>query len=391
MTTAALRIGEQGVAPSGPAPSRVESVDLLRGAVMVLMVLDHCRDFFGDPRVNPTDLAVTTPALFFTRWVTHLCAPTFCLLAGLSASLRGARRTRGEMSRYLVTRGLLLILLEQTWEPVFIYFSYPHFLFGIVLWMLGWSMTVLAGLIWLPRAAVGLIAVVMIAGHNLLDGLEASPGFPDLFWGFLHDPGMRTLPGGIPILLGYPLIPWAGVMALGYTLGPLFSLPDRRRRATLLTLGLGSLLGFLLLRLSNFYGDPRPWSRQDSPVLSVLSFLNVTKQPPSLLYLLITLGVAFLALALLDRGLGRVGAPLRLIGQEPLFFYLLQWPVAHGLALLSALARGYPVGWMFEFPGDGCPPGYGDSLAVVYLSWVVTVVVLYYLTRLYWRRRRLAG
>jgi uncharacterized membrane protein len=390
--TSAMAATSGPIEPPGVTLPRVESIDLLRGAVMVLMVLDHCRDFFGDGRINATDLSTTTPALFFTRWVTHLCAPTFSLLAGVSAALWGARRSRGEFSRHLVTRGFWLIFLEQTWENVFI-FNVPNFLLGLVLWALGWSMIVLAGLIYLPRVVIGGIAVAMIAGHNLLDGVQPGPGVPALLWGFLHSPGMQTLPGGIPILLGYPLIPWAGVMAAGYAIGPLFSQPAERRRPTLFAMGLGAIAGFLILRWLNVYGDPRPWATQESPLYTVMSFVNCTKQPPSLLYLLMTLGVAFLALAALDRGIGRLGGPLRLIGRVPLFFYLLQWPVAHGLAIVAAAIRGYPIGWMFRFPPFESPPGYGNNLVIVYLSWVVTVVVLYYLCLWYsgWKRRNRAS
>ena len=185
----------------------------------------------------------------------------------------------------------MLIVLEQTWENVFI-FNIPHFLLGLVLWELGWSMIVLAGLIYLPRAVIAAIAVAMIAGHNGLDGVQAGPGAAGLLWGFLHAPGLRTLPGGIPIMLGYPLIPWVGVMALGYAIGPIFFWPAERRRPVLFAMGAGAIAGFVALRWSNIYGDPRPWSVRDDWTYTVMSFVNVTKQPPSLLYLLLTLGVA---------------------------------------------------------------------------------------------------
>jgi uncharacterized membrane protein len=373
-------------------PHRVESIDLVRGAVMVLMVLDHCRDFFGDAGANPTNLATTTPALFATRWITHLCAPTFSLLAGVGAYLWGLGRPRGELAWHLVTRGAWLIVLEQTWENIFI-FNGLNMVVGLVLWSLGWSMIVLAGLIYLPRAVIGGIAVAMIAGHNLLDGVQVRPGegAPALLWGLLHQPGMQFLPGGIPILLGYPLIPWAGVMALGYALGPIFERPSEQRRPILLAMGLGAIAGFVVLRGLNVYGDPQPWAVQKDLTWTVMSFLNTTKQPPSLLYLLMTLGPALLALGALDRGMGRLGIPLRQIGRVPLFFYLMQWPLIHGLAIIVATLRGFPVGWLFKFPPFQCPPGYGTNLVIVYLSWVVTVALLYPPSRWYWawkRRRR---
>ena len=372
---------------SGAASRRIESIDLVRGIVMVLMVLDHCRDYFGDPRINPTNLATTTPALFFTRWITHFCAPTFALLAGTGAALWSARHTPGERTYYLITRGLWLIVLEQTWVNVFV-FNVPHFLLGIVLWALGWSMIVLAGLAYLPRPLIGAIAVATIAGHNLLDGITSVPGVPSLVWGFLHRPGMQVLPGGIPILLGYPLIPWFAVMALGYAIAPIFSRPSAQRRSILLVMGLGSIAAFVILRGLNVYGDPQPWTTQSRPGFTALSFLNVTKQPPSFLYLLVTLGTAFVALAALDRGMGRLGELLRLIGRVPLYFFLMQWPVAHALAIPFTLARGYPIDWLFRFPSFEPPPGYGNRLDVVYLAWLVTLAVLYALCVLYDRRRR---
>ena len=210
------------------------------------------------------DLASTTPALFFTRWATHFCAPTFVFLAGISAWLSGIRRTRAELSRHLIVRGLWLILLEQTWGNVFLFFTYPRVVLGLILWAIGWSMIALAGLIHLPRAAIGAIGLAMIAGHNLFDGVGAGT----LVGSLLHSPGFRTLPGGIPILVGYPLIPWIGVMASGYALGPLFLRPSGHRRRVLLALGLGSVAGFVALRWANVLrrsrGRGRPGRRRSS-------------------------------------------------------------------------------------------------------------------------------
>ncbi len=371
-------------------PTRVESIDLLRGIVMVVMVLDHVRDFFGDSKLDPTNLSVTTPALFLTRWITHFCAPTFILLAGVSASLSGARRTRSEESWHLVKRGLWLIFLEQTLGNIFMFFTYPHVVLGLILWGIGWSMIALAGLIYLPRCVVGGMGVAMIALHNLFDGVQPQGEIAQLIWSFLHAPGMRFFPGGLPILVGYPLIPWVGVMAVGYALGPIFSRPAEIRRRLLFRLGLSAIAGFVALRWLNVYGDPGPWMVQANPAFTVLSFLNCQKYPPSLLYLLMTLGPAFIGLAILDRGIGRLGIPLRTIGQVPLFFYLLQWPFAHGLAVLVAALQGDPIGWMFEFPPFQSPICYGHSLATVYLFWVITVGLLYYPSLRYrdWRRLR---
>jgi uncharacterized membrane protein len=379
--------------PPKPLGDRLESVDLLRGLVMVLMVLDHVREYFMDARVNPTDLASTTPALFFTRWITHFCAPTFVFLAGVGAALSGARgKTRGELSRFLVTRGLWLIVLEQTLESLGVFFAIPKVLLALILWAIGWSMIVLAALIYLPRAIIGGIGVGMIALHNLLDRVPAPDGgVLAALWGVLHVPGFQQLPGGLVLLVGYPLIPWVGVMALGYALGPVLLLAPGRRRPILIGLGLATVAGFFLLRATNTYGDPRPWSPRSSPIFTAMSFLNCLKYPPSLLFLMMTLGPAFLGLAVLDRGLGRLGQPLRTFGRVPLFYYLLQWPVAHGLAVLVEAARGRPIGWLFELAPFQTPPGYGHGLPTVYLMWAITVALLYYPCRWFAdvkRRRR---
>ena len=370
---------------------RVESIDLLRGLVMVVMVLDHVRDYFMDARIDATDLSTTTPALFLTRWITHFCAPTFMFLAGVSAALSGTRRTRGELSRYLALRGLWLIFLEQTWVSVTMFFTYPHLIFGVVLWAIGWSMIALAGLIYLPRPVIAAIGLAMIALHNLSDGFDPGGGIAGLLWSFLHVPGLKILPGGVPILFAYPLIPWIGVMAGGYAIGPLFLESPRRRRPILFAIGVASIVGFFILRWRNIYGDPRPWEPQATFAYTAISFLNCQKYPPSLLYLLMTLGPAFMALAVLDRGMGRLGHPLRTLGQVPLFFYLLQWPLAHILAIIVAAVQGYPIGWLFQFPPFQAPPGYGRSLLPVYLFWAMTVGLLYYPSLWFSRRKKMSG
>jgi uncharacterized membrane protein len=366
--------------PDRDVGRRLESVDLLRGAVMVLMVIDHVREFFMDARVDPTNLAATTPALFFTRWITHFCAPTFVFLAGVGAALSENRgKTRAELSLFLLTRGLWLILLEETVVSLCVFFAIPKMLIALIFWAIGWSMIALAGLIFLPRAVVGGLGLGMIALHNLLDGVQV-PGGGALatLWGVLHQPGIQRLPGGLLMLVGYPLIPWIGVMASGDAFGPVLSWPPERRRPILLGLGFGLIAGFVILRASHAYGDPRPWSPQSSPLDTAMSFLNCQKYPPSLLFLMMTMGPAILALAALDRGLGRLGHPLLVFGRVPLFFYLLQWPVAHGLAVAVEALRGQPVGWLFGYPLSEPRPGYGHGLPMVYLMSAVTVLLLYY-------------
>jgi uncharacterized membrane protein len=372
---------------------RLASIDVVRGIVMVLMVLDHTRDFFTNARFDPTDLARTTPALFFTRWITHYCAPAFVFLAGTAAFLTGSRgRTRPELARFLVTRGLWLILLELTVVRLGITFNVTYDLvFLQVIWAIGVSMIVLAGLVFLPAWGIGAFALAMIAGHNLLDGVGRE-AFGDLgfLWTVLHRQSVEER-GGLGVFVIYPLVPWIGVMAAGYAFGPVFLQDrDRRRRVLLATAAVVSA-GFAALRAVNAYGDPVPWTPQPTTLFTVLSFLDTHKYPPSLLYLMMTLGPMFAALAWLDREPGPVTRPLLVFGRVPLLFYLLQWPVVHGLALGLAALRGQPLDWLFaSFPG-GPPEGQGYGLPVVYLAWALAILILYWPCRRFAelkRRRR---
>jgi uncharacterized membrane protein len=274
-----------------PRPARWEAVDALRGVVMVLMALDHVRVYFTDTHFSPTDLTRTTAALFFTRWVTHFCA--FFLLAGLGASLFLSRgKTRSTLAFYLVTRGLWLIVLEVTVVSFAWTFDFTPTVYGLgVIWALGCSMVVLGGLVNLPRALIAAFAVLLIVGHNLFDGLRAE----DLkawgpLWAVLHTGEDFALTSRLTIDPYYPLVPWVGVMALGYALGPILEKRARRPRQRLLGVGIMMNAVFVLLRLTNAYGDPGPWSAQPSALVTALSFLNTTKYPPSLLFLLMTLG-----------------------------------------------------------------------------------------------------
>ena len=384
---AEARRESQGATPSeaGPQRPRIDSVDLLRGAVMVLMVLDHLRDFLGGgTNMNPRD--VNDPALFLTRWVTHFCAPTFVFLAGLSAFLYGSRpgRTTRDVSRFLLTRGAWLVVLELTvvnfgwnFDPTF------GFLVIQVVWAIGWSMVALAGLVFLPRAAVAAAALAMIAGHNLLDGVRASQfGAGAWAWNLLHEPAMLRGPGGVTIFLLYPLIPWVGVMAAGYALGPVMQLDARRRRLALLGLGAAACSLFVALRAAGTYGDPAPAAAHQSPLATALAFLDCEKYPPSLLYLAITLGPALAALALLESARGRLAGVLVTLGRVPFFFYLMHIYMIHLLAVAVALAGaaaggGAGVGWLFDAPLVNKPPGFGFPLPVVYALWLAVVAVLY--------------
>jgi uncharacterized membrane protein len=359
---------------------RLESIDVVRGIVMILMALDHTRDFFGNSGVNPTDVSSTTVPLFFTRWVTHFCAPTFFLLTGTGAFLARRRKTRSELSRFLFTRGLWLIFLELVVTRVLGWqFNLDYRVTMLfILWALGWAMIVLSALVWLPTSAIVTFGIVMIATHNLLDSVP----WKNWFWSILHVPNVLLATPRFTIFEVYPLVPWIGVTAAGYALGEVYSWPAERRRRFLLRLGLTLGAAFVLLRAANVYGDPEPWGRQGSAVFTVLSFLNTTKYPPSLLFLLMTLGGATLLLWASDGGVPRALRPALIFGKVPMFYYLLHIPLIHWLAIAACYARYGHVYWMFESPNLQSfpitpPPGWGYSLPVVYLVWIVVVVALY--------------
>jgi len=383
--------------------ARVDSVDLLRGVIMVIMMLDHTRDFvhFQGQLFDPTDVSRTYPLLFFTRWITHFCAPLFVFLAGTGAYLQELRgKPKGELSRFLITRGVWLIVLELTVLRVIIFFNFDFadsLGFLQVIWAIGWGMIVLAGLIYLPwRVIIGL-SVAMIALHNALDGVHSTswrgpgspvPGFWASVWKVLHEPGM-IFPFGYPgpaLLALYPLIPWIGVLAAGYAFGALYRLDQARRRQILLRLGGAITLGFIVLRAINVYGDPSHWSVQSRPVMTALSFLAVSKYPPSLLFLMMTLGPAMLFLAWFDgRGRGALARIFIVYGRVPLFFYVLQWIVTHSLAVLAGRIAGRPTEYLFTNIGLAPPPapGSGFGLATVYALWILGVALLYPLCRWY--------
>ena len=373
-------------AAGGVRPRRLASIDPLRGAVMVLMALDHVRHFLSDSfAYRPTNLAQNEDAaLFLARWVTHFCAPVFVFLAGTSAFLsplrgQGARALSGS----LLTRGLWLIVLELTlvrclgWNFNFDY----HHAMGAVLWALGWSMIALAGLVHLPLRLVAAFGLAMVCLHHLFDGVSTRDlGGWAWLWRILHRPGNIELADGFVFKVAYPLVPWIGVMACGYAFGAVFGWAAPRRRRWMLGLGLALTLGFVLLRSANAYGDPAPWSRQESPLFSALSFVNCTKYPASLLFVMMTLGPALVALALLDgREPGAPGRVLVTFGRVPLFFYLLHLPLIHALAVVLSYARYGEAPWLFENPPlkHSLPEGYGYGLALVCVTWVGVVWMLF--------------
>jgi uncharacterized membrane protein len=372
----------RGIASLAPRSRRIDSVDVLRGLVMVIMALDHARDFFSNSRFDPLDLSRTSPALFFTRWITHFCAPVFVFLAGTGAFLSGARgRSKGSLAHFLWTRGLWLVVVEVT--IVSFGWSFDPGLHAIVLqviWVIGLSMAVLALLIRLPVAAVGAIGVIMIAGHNLLDGVTPERfGSWGWIWSILHVNSWTPIaaPGGHAFILVYPLIPWAGVMAAGYAFGSVYTWPVERRHRFLGRLGIALTLGFIALRATNLYGDPHPWAPQKNTLFTVMSFVNCEKYPPSLLFLLMTLGPAIALLAVIERPLGPVVSTIGVYGRVPFFYYVLHIPLIHAMALGTGFWLYGPAIFTWG-PGHPPPANVGLGLPGVYAFWLLAVAILYY-------------
>ena len=361
---------------------------------MILMALDHVRDFFGPPGISPTNLAQTTVPLFLTRWITHLCAPTFFLLTGTGAFLALRSKSVAGLSWFLLTRGIWLILLELTVIRCLGYqfnVDYQVTLL-VVIWALGWAMVALAALVWLPVPAVLAVGLAMIAGHNLLDGVRSA----NPFWVILHAQGFVVNRPGFVVFVAYPLIPWIGVTAVGYALGQVYQWEPARRRAFLSRCGLALTAAFVILRAINRYGDPVPWASQESGALTLVSFLNLTKYPPSLLFLLMTLGPALMVLHALDRKAPSMLRPALVFGRVPLFYFVLHLALIHLLAVILCYVQNGAVHWMFESPNLGAypftpPPGWGVSLPVTYLLWVLVVVMLYPVCAWFARVRQRSG
>jgi uncharacterized membrane protein len=365
------------------AERRLQSIDLIRGAVMVLMAIDHVRVFAGVPSSSPV------PSVFFTRWITHFCAPAFVFLAGTSAWFYGRRHE--DLSRFLITRGLWLVFLELTVLRLAWTFNldFRHYEMAGVLWVIGWSMIVLAGLAKLPLRWVTAIGIVVVAGHNLLD-----PFLPDLtpklaesslsgLWKILYlsfyAGPIRLGEDGPSLIVLYSIVPWVGVIALGYAFARVLTFEPQRRDRLCLALGLCAIALFLVLRGTNLYGDPRPWTSEGMP--AALSFLNTTKYPASLSFLLMTLGPTVAAIPLAERARGPIASGLAVFGRVPFFFYLLHVPLIHLLAIVVSWVRlGGVSPWLFANHPMGNPPppeGYPWSLPLLYGVWLVAIGMLY--------------
>jgi len=388
---------------------RIASIDIVRGVVMLLMAIDHVRVYSGLPAGGPA------PGIFLTRWITHFVAPAFIFLAGTSAFLHARKLAgTGALARFLLTRGLWLVFLELTilriaWT---FNFDFSHYLLAGVIWVIGWCMVLLAGLIFLPTPALAAFGLVLVCGHNILDHYSSTliPAVQNSHWTWLA----QVLYFGGPIQLGehgptlfvlYSIVPWIGVMALGYVFGRVMIIDSQSRRRLCLALGTAAITLFLILRGFNLYGDPRPWSapastaaQQSHSSSSVtaaapvpprraqapawISFLNTNKYPASLLFLLMTLGPMFIALALLEHSHGRLADTMTMFGRVPFFYYALHIPLIHLLAVFVSLFRlGSVSPWLFANHPVLVPPapaGYAWSLGLLYLVWVITIMILYF-------------
>jgi uncharacterized membrane protein len=392
-----LSPGEDIAGSNSRNTTRIGSVDALRGLVMILMALDHVRDFFhrGAMTSSPTDLSRTTPLLFFTRWVTHFCLPVFMFTAGAGAFLWWKRRdrTQGELARFLWTRGIWFVLLELTVMQLAYNFNFSagNLILLLILWIFGLCMLAMAALVHLPVRWLAVFGIAVVAGHNLLDRFRASDfGSAAWAWMLLHQPGILKL-GSRAALVTYTVLPWIGVMALGFCFGEVLLRPADERRRFIRRIGLALIAMFFVIRIVNRYGDPAPWSRQNSPVFTILSFLNCTKYPASLDFLLMTIGPALIALEWLDRHPLSIGNPLTVFGRVPFFYFVLHFYLIHLLAVLAAWIRygARAFGFMFHplpsmgGPAQMFPSPFGYELWVIYLVWLLVVVALYPACRWY--------
>ncbi|QHS59669.1 DUF1624 domain-containing protein [Chitinophaga agri] len=367
---------------------RIESIDLLRGIIMIIMSLDHVRDYFHAYSYvyDPTDLQHTTGPIFLTRWITHYCAPTFMLLAGISACMYGAKNGKKALSYFLFTRGLWLVFVELFFVTLAWTFNphYPVFILQVI-WAFGIAMILLSLLVQLPRKVLLPLGVLLIAAHNMLDNVHV-PGdsIPAFIWSALHDPNFAGFQfGPFHPIIGYPVLPWLGIITFGYCVGSLYTpaVTPEKRKQWLRNLGLGSILLFIVLRWMNIYGDRSPWSVQDNWLLTLFSFVNTTKYPPSLLFILMTTGPSLLFLAYAERPLNKLTAALTVFGRVPMFFYLLHIPLIHGLGVLAAALSGHGAASMVDLTtwvtANDQLKGYGFSLPVVYGVWVLVIALLY--------------
>lgn len=364
---------------------RINSIDLLRGLVMIIMAIDHSRDFlhFAAWSDNPLNLATTTPLLFFTRWITHFCAPVFVFLSGSSIYFQSLRKTKKELSLFLLKRGLWLIFVEVAIINLAFSFDFSYSIIGLqVIWAIGICMIILAAVIWMPFPVILATGLLIVLAHNSLDFYEAThKGNYDFLYSLLHYSGTYAIDQTHSLLILYPFLPWTGLMIIGYCFGKLFMQHEgAARKQMLLRLGMVLLAAFIALRAVNIYGNPEKWGLQKNAVYTVLSFIDVHKYPPSLLYMLLTISVGVLFLALAEGATNRLSKIITIYGRVPFLYYVLHFFLLHAIAAVLFFATGHSAADMKNISSD-LPvyvlPGKGYSLLVVYAVWLFTVIMLY--------------
>jgi uncharacterized membrane protein len=354
---------------------RIQSVDIARGIIIVIMGLDHIRDFLAPTLFSPEDVTQTTPLWFFTRWITHFCAPGFVFLAGISAFMYGQKVPIQALRKFLITRGVWLIVMELTVVHFGWTFNF-NFWFVQVIWVIGWSMIILALLTYLPRAVIVFFTAITLLGHNLLDGIH----FDSIWWYFFHEQNWYIPIGSTSLAIIYPLVPWPAVMALGYLMGELFLKNEEERNKKLMLVGGMVIVAFIIIRLLNIYGDAHLWtSSERGGIYTVLDFLNTTKYPPSLLFLGMTLGPLLLVLPRLEKWTGYVGQFFLTFGRVPFFYYIIHFYIGHTMGIIyNGLMYGKWDILIFADPKTW-PENYVPNLAVAYGFWIVLTVMMYFL------------
>ena len=373
---------------------RIDSIDVLRGLAMILMALDHVRDYtnYGYLYIDPTNLDTTTPGLFFTRWITHFCAPVFVFLAGTSAFLYGSQKqSKKTLSKFLFTRGLWLIFVELTVVNLAWTFDFGLSLHIFqVIWAIGICMVFLSALIYLNRKLLIAIGLIILVGHNLLDGITAQGNdLGSILWYLTHQQGAAFFNNGETMLfIAYPFLPWLGIMILGYCFGSLYhkDFNSSIRKKWLLTLGISSIIIFVVLRYTNLYGNLTPWNKEENFTYTIMSFINTTKYPPSLLYALMTLGPAMVLLYLIDAVKNMWTNMLVVIGRVPFFYYIIHLYLIHFIGLIGLLILG--ENWNeFILTSERFTSGYlatkGFDLWVTYVVWIIVVILLYPICKKY--------
>lgn len=381
------------VAPPLQRNQRIQSIDLLRGLVMIIMALDHVRDFFHYNALinqNPLDFSTTTPALFLTRWVTHFCAPVFVFLSGTGIFLYESKgKSKKQVALFLLTRGIWLMLIEilvitPLWDFNFVYVALQ------VIWAIGLSMVILSVLIFLPYKILLTVGLIIVFGHNLLDSGRINAGdAPSFLWAVIHQEHVFDVTRSLKVGLHYPFLPWLGLMIVGYALGNLY-LPNiklRFRKTFLLITGISVTMLFIIIRWTEIYGDMDLWAEQKNTLFTFFDFVSTTKYPPSLMYILMTIGPALIFLSFAEKISGTLGKKIIVFGKVPFFYYILHVFLIHALSWLLFFATGHS--WndldFVNFRNGSLPYGSGYSLWVVYAAWVTVIIILYFPCRWYSR------